>query len=184
MKKAILAISLIAAATSTAVAAKEDGIYVGGAYSMMHYDTIWAADNDVDNGFTAFSGYNFALNDRFVLATEVEYKDLGSTTEKWSNITTTASVTSYGVNLVPKVYFGEHFHLMAKLGYHRFDIEARATAQTGQSKTLNDSDTSAVYGLGLGWDITSNFTLQTTYEVFSASHNDVASANVGVAYNF
>jgi len=183
MKKTILAMSLIAASLSTAAVAR-DGFYVGGAYSMMHYDTILASSNEVEDGFTAYTGYNFGLSDRFVLATEVEYKDLGSTTEKWANISTKASVTSYGVNLLPKVYFGDHFHIMAKLGYHSFDIDAVATIQAGQSRTLSDSDTSAVYGLGLGWDVTQHFTLQTTYEVFSASNNDVASANVGLAYKF
>ncbi len=182
MKKSILAISIIAASLSTSAIARE-GAYVSGAYSMMHQDSIISAKNDVDNGFAFAAGYDFSVGSFFVLGAELEYKNLGSTTETFLSESLKVSMSSYGVNVLPKIYLGDSFHVMAKLGFHKIEADLTSTYPVPAS-LASVSDTAALLGFGLGYDLTERIALQSTYEIHNISGYNTASANVGLKYTF
>ncbi|MCK6264430.1 porin family protein [Vibrio sp. ZSDE26] len=182
MKKTVLALSMIVASMSTSVAAKE-GAYVSGAYSMMYQDSIVAASNDVENGYALAAGYDFPMGSFFVLAAEVEYKNLGSTTETILSDSLKVSMSSYGVNVLPKIYLGDSFHVMAKLGFHKVEADLTSTYPMPASLTTA-SDTASLLGFGLGYDFTEHVALQTTYEIHNIAGYNTASANIGIKYSF
>ncbi|MBA5761732.1 porin family protein [Vibrio sp. 404] len=181
MKKSMLALSMLALAVSANANAR-DGLYVSGAYSMMYHDAVFTSSNDVENGFAAAFGYDFPIGSFFVLGAEFEYKDLGSTTEKASSDSFKVSMSSVGVNLLPKVYFGDGFHLLGKLGYHKIDADIQTTI-LGQA-TTSASDSATLIGVGLGYDFTKHIGLQTTYEIHNVASYNTASANIAVKVSF
>ncbi|MGF1695671.1 porin family protein [Vibrio lamellibrachiae] len=182
MKKTVLAIAIIAASLSSSAIARE-GAYVSGAYSMMYQDSIVAASNDVDNGYAVAAGYDFAMGSFFVLGAEVEYKNLGSTTETILSDSLKVSMSSYGVNILPKIYLGDGFHVMAKLGFHKVEADLTSTYPMPASLTTA-SDTASLLGFGLGYDFTENIAVQTTYEIHNIAGYNTASANMGLKYTF
>lgn len=181
MKKSMLALSMLALAVSANATAR-DGFYVSGAYSMMYQDAVLASSNDVENGYAAALGYDFPIGSFFVLGTEFEYKDLGSTTEKFLSDSYKVSMSSMGVNLLPKVYLGDGFHLLAKLGYHKISADIQSSFMAQSANSVSDSAT--LVGVGLGYDFTEHFGLQTTYEIHNIASYNTASANVGVKVSF
>ncbi|CDT85136.1 conserved exported hypothetical protein [Vibrio coralliirubri] len=182
MKKFSLVLFIIVTSLSTSVVAR-DGAYISASYSMMHQDAIFTSTNDVENGYSVSAGYNFVMGSFFALGAEVEYKDLGSTTENVLSDHFKVSMSSVGINILPKVYLGDNFHLMAKLGFHKIDADLTTTHTTPSASTTT-SDTASLLGLGLGYDFTEHFALQTTYEIHNISGYDTASTNVGLKYTF
>ncbi|NUW74588.1 porin family protein [Vibrio mediterranei] len=180
MKKTVLALSLAIAAFSTAPLANE-GFYVGASYSKMSYDAAFVSSNEVTNGYSVKGGYDFPLGSFFVLGTELEYKNLGSTKESFLSDYYTLSMTSYGINVIPKLYMGDRFYALAKLGFHKINSEVETNVSVNGSSV---SDTASVYGLGLGYDITEHFAIQASYEIHNIAVYNTKSANLGVKFNF
>lgn len=182
MKKTVLALSIIISSLSTSAMAR-DGAYVSGAYSMMYHDAIIATQNDVKNGYAVAAGYDFSFGNFFSLGTELEYKNLGSSTESIASDSIKVSMSSMGINLVPRIYFGDQFSLLAKLGYHKVDADITTTFVM-PSPSASASDNASLIGFGLGYDFNSHLALQTTYEIHNISGYNTASANVGLKFSF
>ncbi|WP_159737840.1 outer membrane protein [Vibrio atypicus] len=195
MKKSILALTLIASTISGAALAR-DGFYVGAAYSNVGYGSVdldgsSLKDQKEENGYSVFVGYDFPIGSTFVLGTEFEYKDLGGVSGSMEIdgdvYKTELNIKSIGLNVMPKVYFGEKFNLFAKAGLHKFTTDATASFNTGStviSASLSEDEFSMVWGLGLGYDLTQNIALNTTYEVVGTDSGNIASANIGLKYKF
>ncbi|WP_394126753.1 outer membrane protein [Vibrio hepatarius] len=185
MKKSIITLSIIASTLSGAAFA-HNGFYIGAAYSKMGYSDLLTGieKTDTRNGYSVNAGYDFAFGNFFVLGAELEYKDLGGMTgtfiqPSWSY---TLDMTSVGVNVMPKMYFGDKFNIYAKAGLHTFSIDQTVTTTSKLSQS--DSDSSMVWGLGLGYDFTPHISAQTTYEVVNTDAGSIGSANVGLRYKF
>ena len=182
MKKSILALTLIASTISGAALA-HDGAYVSAAYSKMHYDQF-IVSNEVENGYNLAAGYDFAIGSMFTLGAELEYKNLGSTTESLAGDSFKMGLTSYGLNIVPRVYFGDSFNMFAKLGYHNVTADFGGSVADSVDEESNVSDTASVLGFGIAYDFTPNFALQTSYELHNIAMFNTASANFGIKYKF
>ncbi|MCW8347363.1 porin family protein [Vibrio sp. ZSDZ65] len=180
MKKTLLALSLIISSVSASSMASE-GFYLGAAYSKMNYDAAFVASNEVENGYAVNGGYDFPIGSFFVIGTEIEYKNLGSTTESIGSDYYKLSMTSYGVNVLPKLYIGDHFYALAKFGFHKINSEISTNVTTDDTAV---SDTASVYGLGAGYDISPNFAIQASYEIHNIAVYNTSSANLGAKFNF
>jgi len=195
MKKSIITLSIIASTLSGAALA-HNGFYVGAAYSKMGYSNVYKdfgsfKEQETRDGYAVNSGYDFAFGNFFVLGTELEYKDWGGVSgiidPNGLNIASKLDMTSFGVNVMPKMYFGDKFNIYAKAGLHNFSIDSTTSTAIGSnsiSLASSSSDTSMVWGLGLGYDFTQHISAQTTYEVVDTDSGVIASANMGLRYKF
>lgn len=191
MKKSIITLSIIASTLSGAALA-HNGFYVGAAYSKMGYSSVYKdfgsfKEQETRDGYAVNAGYDFAFGSFFVLGTELEYKDWGGVTGIIEpgvlDFSAKLDMTSVGVNVMPKMYFGDNFNIYAKAGLHNFSIDQSVTVfATNTSKST--SDTSMVWGIGLGYDFTPHISAQTTYEVVNTDTGSIGSANVGLRYKF
>tara|TARA_Y100001956_G_C4123078_1_gene188572 strand:- start:992 stop:1543 length:552 start_codon:yes stop_codon:yes gene_type:complete len=183
MKKSIITLAIIASTLSGAAIAR-DGAYISASYSNMSHSSLLGGSTDIENGYALSAGYDFVVGSMFVLGTEVEYKNLGAITEEEMGIKLKNAMTSYGVNILPKIYFGDNFNMFAKLGYHKINAEFSTNVQVPADVDTKASDSATVMGLGFGYDFTENFSAQTTYEIHNIAVYNTASANVGLKYKF
>ncbi|RTZ17883.1 hypothetical protein EJ063_03595 [Vibrio aquaticus] len=195
MKKSIITLSIIASTLSGAALA-HNGFYVGAAYSKMGYSSLYEdfasfEKKETRNGYAVNAGYDFAFGSFFVLGAEFEYKDLGGVSgtidPNGLNIASQLDMTSMGINILPKFYIGEQFNIYAKAGLHSFSIDSTTATNIGAnsiSVASSNSDSSMVWGLGLGYDFTQHISAQTTYEVVDTDTGVISSVNMGMRYKF
>jgi len=148
---------------------KTEGFYGGLGYlksehnKIKYSDLTYTAEDDKDNGFTAFLGYDF--NKRFAI--EVGYNDLGKSTQSIDEpldaknkvkVTTVAGVIKSDPIANNLVFF-------IKGGLARIDHDE---AISGGETPLNTSvkTTNLFYGLGANYEFSKDLAIRAAYEVY------------------
>jgi len=165
-----LALLASVAATPALSQSKTEGFYGGLGYlksehnKIKYSDLTYTAEDDKDNGFTAFLGYDF--NKRFAI--EVGYNDLGKSTQSVSDeggldaknkvkVTTVAGVIKSDPIANNLVFF-------IKGGLARIDHDEAISG----GATLNTSvkTTNLFYGLGANYEFSKDLAIRAAYEVY------------------
>ncbi|WP_135080942.1 outer membrane beta-barrel protein [Terasakiella sp. SH-1] len=176
--------------------------YVGGAVGKASIDTGVSGltgsaklDED-DTGFKLYGGAD--LNQLFGI--EAHYANFGEAVLTGSNgdnfnykgatyaiiadgVKISASAKSLGAAVTAGVNVTKWLRPMAKLGLHRWDLDANVTSSAG-SASLNDSGTDAFFGLGLEANIYQDLTVRVEAERFKFEDEDVDFVSLGLKYKF
>lgn len=196
MKKALLALGVIAAATALPAAAQQTqhfygGLSVGQAKSGDFCDQVGGTScDDKDTAFRIFGGYQFHPN----IGVELGYADLGKAKASASGPGGSASAeekfTAWDLVAVGSYPIGTGFSVFGKLGLYYGKAEATVNVNLPGffSGTGSDSETGTdfTYGLGAGFDFNKNFGARIEWQRYNgfsdASNLDVFS--LGVLYRF
>lgn len=197
MKKALLAVGLVAAATALPAAAQgvqTQNFYAGLSVGQAKYSDVCGqlpgfSCDDKDTAFRIFGGYQFHPN----IGVELGYADLGkakfSTTAGGISTGGKESFTAWDLVAVGSYPIGTGFSLFGKFGLYYGKAEATATASIpGFSASANASDTGTdlTFGLGAGYDFNRNFGARLEWQRYNgfsdAGGLDVIS--LGVLYRF
>lgn len=195
MKKALLALGVLAAATALPAAAQQtQHFYAGLSLGQSKFSDECSqlpgfSCDDKDTAFRIFGGYQFHPN----IGVELGYADLGKA--KFSASGTGGSVsgeekfTAWDLVAVGSYPVGTSFSVYGKLGLYYGKAEASANAVIGPfGASASDSETGTdfTYGLGAGFDFNKNFGARIEWQRYNgfsdASNLDVFS--LGVLYRF
>jgi len=165
-----LALLASVAATPALSQSKTEGFYGGLGYLKSEHDKIkysvltYTAEDDKDNGFTAFLGYDF--NKRFAI--EVGYNDLGKSTQSVSDVggldakNEVKVITLAGV--IKSDPIANNLVFFIKGGLARIDHDEAISG----AATLNTSvkTTNLFYGLGANYEFSKDLAIRAAYEVY------------------
>lgn len=150
---------------------KAEGFYGGLGYlksdhNILKYsELIYTAEDDKDNGFTAFLGYD--LNKR--LAIEVGYNDLGESTRaaiineaNTNGKNKVKVVTAAGVLKSDPI--ANNLVFFIKGGLARIDHDENVSGGATQNNSLKS--TNLFYGLGANYEFSKGLAIRAAYEVY------------------
>jgi OOP family OmpA-OmpF porin len=165
-----LALLASVAATPALSQSKTEGFYGGLGYLKSEHNKIkysgltYTAEDDKDNGFTAFLGYDF--NKRFAI--EVGYNDLGKSTQSISDVGGLDAKNKVKVTTVAGVIksdpIANNLVFFIKGGLARIDHDEAISG----AATLNTSvkTTNLFYGLGANYEFSKDLAIRAAYEVY------------------
>lgn len=194
MKKTALLLTLVAGAVLASHAhAQMSPVRTSGAYAGVGVMNVWT-DNARDfaftyatsgdgsaNGFKIYGGYVWPS--RFGI--EVGYYDLGSYdvrtgTAKSDEFKTNAMAVS-GVYAAP---FAPNFDFNAKLGIAFTNVDYTCVSGCGGIfVNTSKSGVAGVFGAGVGWRVTPNFSLRADYEVVGGVMHSVGGLEADYDYS-
>lgn len=179
MKKVVLATGLL---TAIALPSFAEGTYVFGDLGQAKYSGDFS---ESDTSFSVGAGYKF----NSTYAVELGYADMGGVGESgvYQGYSYKASVDVSAIQLSGLAYlpFSDKFSAYGRLGLANVKAEATAVVSDGEiseSATESDSNTKAVYGLGLAYAASEKVGLRAEY----TKYNDVevSTLNIGVTVQF
>lgn len=184
MKKSILS-SLVLIASFGANA--HTGAYVGAHVISSDYDitTVKTDSIQTSNGYSLTAGYGWEDSvSKFVIPRlEIQYRNYGDLNfniiENGGFYAVDSQITSYGININPRVYFNHSFYGSFKVGYHKFESDGRANGRSFEAK----SDNELIYGGGLGYSF-ERVSIDAMYDAFSLNGIDATNLSLGVTYIF
>ncbi len=166
-----LALLASVAATPVLSQSKTEGFYGGLGYlksehnKIKYSDLTYTAEDDKDNGFTAFLGYDF--NKRFAI--EVGYNDLGKSTQSVAtddgdlNAKNKVKVTTVA-GVIKSDPIANNLVFFIKGGLARIDHDETISGDP----TVNTSvkTTNLFYGLGANYEFSKDLAIRAAYEVY------------------
>ena len=128
-------------------------------------DITCTADEE-DTGFKLFGGYNFTPN----FGLEAFYVDLGEASITGTDsflgaARATIEVSGFGLAAVGRLPVADRFEILGKAGLFIWDIDVGVQSGIG-SGSLSDDGTDLMLGLGGGYKLTENLSLQAEWERF------------------
>ncbi|MBL4763057.1 MAG: porin family protein [Gammaproteobacteria bacterium] len=201
MKKSTLIALAVTTALSTSQSfAADTSNYFGVSYGQTTVDTGVTAGSaildDEDTGFKIFAGHN--LNDS--MAIEVHYADLGEATLSGNsgdtfsisgtayaftvnNAKVAVAATSIGAAGVYKFTTNSSVVPFAKLGLHRWEIDA--TVSGGSSfASATDDGVDIFFGFGADVAVNEKISIRAEYESYDVDGDDVDNISIGLVANF
>jgi len=191
MKKAILALGMIAATTALPAAAQmsASNAYVGGSIGQSKYNTDCPSPlscDDKDTAFRLFGGYQFNRN----IAAELGYADMGKAKLTGPGGTDEMAATAFDLSAVLMWPFqGTGFNVFGRLGAYAGKLELSGPDH-GSKNTTN-----LTYGLGAGYDFNKNIGVRGEWQRYSKmkvrndatgveDDGDVDVLSIGVLWRF
>jgi opacity protein-like surface antigen len=168
---ALIALLTTSTITPALSQSKTNGFYGGLGYLKSEHNIIkysdlsYTAEDDKDNGFTAFLGYD--LNNRFAI--EVGYNDLG-------NSTRTAIIDEATINAKNKIKvatiagvlksdpIANNLVFFIKGGLARIDHDEHISGDISQKTSVKS--TNLFYGLGANYEFSKGLAIRAAYEVY------------------
>jgi len=195
MKRALLALGIMAAATALPAAAQQtQNFYAGLSVGQAKYNDVcsdlpgFSCDNK-DTAFRIFGGYQFHPN----FGVEVGYADLGKAKFSGSLLGTSVSGTeefsAFDLVAVGSWPIGAQFSVFGKLGVYHGEAKATANATlAGLSASGSDSESGSdfTYGLGAGFDFTRNLGARLEWQRYNgfSDAKDLDVFSLGLLYRF
>ena len=168
---ALIALLTTSTITPALSQSKTEGFYGGLGYLKSEHNIIkyselsYTAENDKDNGFTAFLGYD--LNNRFAI--EVGYNDLGKSTRS-------AIIDGDTINAKNKIKvatiagvlksdpIANNLVFFIKGGLARIDHDEDISGDISQKTSVKS--TNLFYGLGANYEFSKGLAIRAAYEVY------------------
>jgi opacity protein-like surface antigen len=179
MKKLTVLILTIAflSISNFAFAGKDSGPYIGASLGLssldlaeVNFDEI---NDDSDNGFKVFAGYNFGLVPMFDFAVEGSYIDFGEASVTDNSVDLSIGLTGYDLFGVAAYNIGP-VGLFGKIGHVWWDAE---------SILGDDSSSDMAYGIGVRFQF-SSIAVRAEYELFDIEDVDTDLISVGISWTF
>ncbi len=145
--------------------------YLGGAVSQSTVDER-SLDED-DTAGKIYAGYKF---NSFV-GIEGSYYDFGEI----SNNSSQLEIDGFSLAVVGSIPLTSNFSLFGKVGAHDWDADATGSIA---SQLISDSDTDAFYGVGVNYDINSNWSVRGEVERYEVEDLDIDVISLGVSFGF
>jgi OOP family OmpA-OmpF porin len=164
MFKKIAAAAVLATLAASSFAATP-GIYAGVDVGSTKIDD---SDFGRESSFGAFVGYDLNPN----IAIEAGYRRLGA----WKMQGASVDLDQAALSVIGKVPLNNQFNIYARLGYNRLDASAHIS-----NVSASESTSKVLYGLGLGYNFSSN--IAGRLEVQKPS-SDSTNVSVGLVYSF
>lgn len=164
MLKKIVAAAALAMLAGSSFAADTVGAYAGLDVGSTKIDGM--SDNKAS--FGGFAGYNFNES----VAVEGNVRSLG----KWSASGADVKITQVALSVIGSYPFNPELSVYGRIGYNRLKADASYMGLNG-----SDSTSGALYGVGLGY----NFSSQIAGRVeLQKPSGDSTNVSIGVAYKF
>jgi opacity protein-like surface antigen len=168
---ALIALLTTSTITPALSQSKTEGFYGGLGYLKSEHNIIkyselsYTAEDDKDNGFTAFLGYD--LNNRFAI--EVGYNDLGKSTR--SSIIDEDTVNGKNKIKVATIAgvlksdpIANNLVFFIKGGLARIDHDEDISGDISQKTSVKS--TNLFYGLGANYEFSKGLAIRAAYEVY------------------
>jgi opacity protein-like surface antigen len=168
---ALIALLTTSTITPALSQSKTEGFYGGLGYLKSEHNIIkyselsYTAEDDKDNGFTAFLGYD--LNNRFAI--EVGYNDLGKSTR--SSIIDENTINGKNKIKVATIAgvlksdpIANNLVFFIKGGLARIDHEEDISGDISQKTSVKS--TNLFYGLGANYEFSKGLAIRAAYEVY------------------
>lgn len=182
---ALTGVMLTPSAHAQWILKQDTGLYLGAAVGQAKVRNLcsdaaslgFGSCDEKDTAWKVSAGYQFHRN----FGVEAGYVDWGKQT--FSNGVATGTIESHGFELlgVASVPLYRNFSAYAKAGLVRWEADFTAAAG-GATLTANDKGTDFTYGLGLSYDITTNFAARVEWQRYTDIVMDMWS--LGVVYKF
>ncbi len=163
--------------------AKDMGGYLGASVGLTSYDlcddlfAVGATScDDDDMGLKIFGGYKFNPN----VSIEGGFVDFGELTASGPGGTATGDADALFVAGIGAIPIGSSASVFGKLGLFFWDASVSATG----SPTLSDDGNDIFLGVGMSFDLTSQFAIRGEWERYDLDGDDVDMLSVGVQYMF
>lgn len=177
-----LAIAITASVTTAAQANNYHGAYVGAKLAQSLTDEISSndatADIDEPMSYGLYGGYTWPNHFGFELAynqTEDADVEVSGTKTGEANINSLGAYVTYA-------HYPQRMgplYIKGKLGVVRADAEFEPTA----GDSTSEDDTGIGAGIGLGYDLTPNFSLEGEYN-YAAVNEDLSDIGIGLKLKF
>jgi OOP family OmpA-OmpF porin len=181
--------ALAAIALSFATSAFAQGAYIGGAVGVADADIDCAGTLACDTqstGYKAFAGYKF---NRFVAA-EIGYMNLGKSTatvDVGPLVDVAIKNSGFTAGVAGFLPFSQQFTGVGRLGVY-FNKTKVSGASGGFGVSMDESNTSAYAGLGVGFAVTKQLSIDAGFDVtnmeFQGEQNNVVLWSLGLRYGF
>lgn len=99
------------------------------------------------------------------------------------NVRGNVDVTAYALAVVGTYPINNDFTVFGKLGAYSGDVEINENFGTAPS-SISDDDSDVLFGLGLKYNITKQFSVRGEWERYNDSDNPLDLFSIGVAYKF
>ena len=147
--------------------------------------------DDHDTAYKAYVGWQFHKN----FGIELGYADLGKfdvnstiTAPVASTVNADASVDGFALSVVGTLPVTDNFSVIGRLGAYFWNVDGAGVVNVGATAVnlnLDDSGTSALYGIGAQYDFTKNLGARAEYEVYSdVSGDDIDFLSAGIVFRF
>jgi outer membrane immunogenic protein len=169
MKKWLAAVMLTS--LSSMAWANDSGLYVGagvGKYNVELEETDLGTFEGDDTVLKVFAGYRI----NSFLALELDYIDLGETSDTLENINVNSEVNGFAPYVIGTIPLGP-IELFAKAGYYFYDVEFTGS---GLADEWDGSDEDFVYGAGLGLTLFGRLHARLEYEIIDISDTSESNA--------
>ena len=166
-----VAISLVACATVNADAYLGAGL----GYTRIDGSNYGISFDGSDHGYKLFGGYRW--NDYFGM--ELAYYDYGEPDDDVHGVDIDIELDGFGGFAVGYYPLHDRFDLMARLGYIRYDIQARAAG----SSASNDDDAVA-WGVGGDYKLNSRFSIAGEWERLGLNDGNADMISISGRFHF
>ena len=191
---AALATGAVDALAAQAMQPDDRGFYLSGSWGVGKVDIDNAAidasaraagfatssttSDDKESTWKVAIGYQFSRH----IALELSYLDIGDytintvTTGPAANVAGRIDGKAWAIDLIGILPLNPQFDLFAKIGAHRWDIDANVAAIAGGAATtanVSADGTDWKFGLGARWNVTRNFGVQLEWD----RYNDIGSSS-------
>jgi hypothetical protein len=178
----VLAMGLLCLVQPQTVAAQayDSGFYAGGAVSWALFDgeqygVVFSEDAF---GYKVFGGVDILP----YLGIDVARADFGNIDGEEGAAKLSVDAETWAISAVGLIPLGEKFALFAKLGYHFWQYEARATGAWQWWEKDDGGDMLA--GFGVRWYLGRHLMLLGEYEAYRVHDFDFDNVNLGVGWKF
>lgn len=161
-KKIIISAALLL--SSSLAFAGDEGVYVGGDAGSSKIDGY----SDRRGSFGAFGGYKFTRE----LAVEAGYRRLFSLNLFGADV----DMKQTSLSLVSNTALGNDFEFIGRVGYNKLSAAASYFGHKGSA-----SDSGALFGIGVGYNFTQNFSARLEAQRPS---KDATNISAGLVFKF
>ena len=95
-----------------------------------------------------------------------------------------SDTSGIGVSVRYDIPVSSVFDIYAKLGLLRWDFEQTSTATGVASQTVSESGTDTIFGIGVNFAASDQFSIFVDYEMTEVDNDDTTVLGAGVAVNF
>lgn len=180
MRKTILALGMMTAATALPAAAQMSGggFYAGGGLGQSQYKDELGCDgvsgpgvscDDKDTAFKLFAGYQVNRN----FAAELTYQDFGKANISASPFSAEVKSYAFDISALGMLPFAGQFAGYGRLGLYY--AKSEGTSNIPGLANVTENNTGLTYGIGLQWDPMRNLGVRVEYQVY----NDVGGGDLG-----
>lgn len=198
-----LALAFVGVSSLLANSAQAEEWYAGGALLSIETDSGispvsgTATIDEKDSGFKVFIGRkideNLSIEGFYVDYGEVRFT--GNSGDLVSedgvlyvltadNVVIKSDTSGIGVSVRYDIPVSSVFDIYAKLGLLRWDFEQTSTATGVASQTVSESGTDTIFGIGVNFAASDQFSIFVDYEMTEVDNDDTTVLGAGVAVNF